>query len=519
MRKKLKEDAFFIKTISKVIVSATENSLMPLVQLSLMFPKMLFWFQKVPKNTSLKSCFDSAKFNFSNPDNLDMIPKCIENLEPSWVFGFTIASIVMSLLSMASTLTMAYFSKPGKKALIKYPSKLFVYFNSIIFQVIPRILAYEAFAFGVVGKLLAPFLIIPSLLILPLLMVSLRAIVYRVYIRLSKRRYTITRPVWASLLFGLSSLYSFNEHNFYSDGKNKNNFVVADETDVEHGGGAKTNTNEEQLDVDEDENDYAEDSIKDATTLPTNVENDKIRKRKDIQLCHIAYDVQSTVENIGLACAGAFNIVDENFDHVYFIVILSILQFFGLTCKAAYYLFLHPWEKLNPQIKKYQYAFGFLIFLLATSILVTIWIYFSVTVKILSACLVSVALIIGLIWLVGSGHLTSIWEDGNKFVSESWTQLAELWTSFWNFESCNNSGCCAVIGGNIRQIARNLRQSRLCPRNYRRVPNNDSTVVHHPEDIEMNQNTTNEFAHDPEEVESLNATVSTNLSVSNIESV
>ena len=100
MRKKLKEDAFFIKTISKVIVSATENSLMPLVQLSLMFPKMLFWFQKVPKNTSLKSCFDSAKFNFSNPDNLDMIPKCIENLEPSWVFGFTIASIVMSLLSI-----------------------------------------------------------------------------------------------------------------------------------------------------------------------------------------------------------------------------------------------------------------------------------------------------------------------------------------------------------------------------------------------------------------------------------
>merc|ERR1711894_207838 len=123
---------------------------------------MLFWFQKVPENHSLKDCFESSNYNFTNPENRDKITECIENLEISWVFAFTIASIITSLLSMASTLTMTYFSKPGRNTWIKHPSKFIVYFISIIFQVVPRILAYEAFAFGVVGKLM-PDLIIPSL--------------------------------------------------------------------------------------------------------------------------------------------------------------------------------------------------------------------------------------------------------------------------------------------------------------------------------------------------------------------
>ena len=557
MRKKLKDDAFFIKTISKVVVSATENSLMPLVQLSLMFPKMLFWFQKVPENHSLKDCFESSNYNFTDPENRDKITECIENLEISWVFAFTIASIVTSLFSMASTLTMTYFSKPGRNTWIKHPSKFIVYFISIIFQVVPRILAYEAFAFGVMGKLM-PDLIIPCLLMLPLLMASLRSIVYGVYIRLSKSRRDITksdRP-WASLLFGLSSIYSFNEHYFYSDDeKNKRLVDIPKEQDVEYGNSSSGDTGENIIlegTIEEEEEleaiHFADDFDPPRQIVTMNVQDETIsspikkqfeeRKRKNIQWCHITYDALSTVENIGLASAGAFNILDENFDPIYFVIILCILQILGLTSKAAYYLFLHPWEKLHPQLKTCQYAFLGLISLLITAIIVTIIYYGAMTMRILVGCIVGVAFIILFIWIVGSGKMASChssfsklnkslkkgiqtkWSTFKEEIQSKWSTFKEGIQSKWSTFKDGIQSTGSRIGQNFRQIARNVRQSQLCPRNYRRVPNNDTTTVdHHPEDIEMNQNTTNEFAHDPEEVESLNATVSTNLSVSNIESV
>ena len=510
MRKKLKDDAFFIKTISKVVVSATENSLMPLVQLSLMFPKMLFWFQKVPENHSLKDCFESSNYNFTNPENRDKITECIENLEVSWVFAFTIASIITSLLSMASTLTMTYFSKPGRNTWIKHPSKFIVYFISIIFQVVPRILAYEAFAFGVVGKLM-PDLIIPSLLILPLLMASLRSIVYGVYIRLSKRS-DITKYVRASLLFGLSSIYSFNEHYFYSDDEKNIVSKVSKEQDVEYGSYSGGYNVEDVEEEDLEAIHYVEDfdpprqivtpiGVQDNENNPSKKQF-KERKRKNIQWCHITYDALSTLENIGLASAGAFNIMDENFDPIYFIIILSILQILGLTSKAAYYLFLHPWEKLHPQLKTCQYAFLGLVSLLILAIIVTIIYYGAMTMRILVGCIVGVAFIIFFIWIVGSGKMASCHSSCSKLNKNLKKGIQSKWSTF-------KEG----IQSKWSRIGQNIRQSRLCPRNYRRVPNNDTA-----QDIEMNLNTTNEVAH-PEEVESLNATVSTNLSVSNIESV
>ena len=49
---RLKDDSFNTVTISKVVTSATENSLMPLVQLSLLFPNIIQLFPKEPLDTS-----------------------------------------------------------------------------------------------------------------------------------------------------------------------------------------------------------------------------------------------------------------------------------------------------------------------------------------------------------------------------------------------------------------------------------------------------------------------------------
>ena len=64
-----------------------------------------------------------------------------------------------------------------------------------------------------------PDLIFPSLLILPLLVCVIRGAVYLFYIKRYRNKIKIERPYRASMLFGLSTIYTFNEHYFYTDDK------------------------------------------------------------------------------------------------------------------------------------------------------------------------------------------------------------------------------------------------------------------------------------------------------------
>ena len=64
-----------------------------------------------------------------------------------------------------------------------------------------------------------PDLIFPSLLILPLLVCVIRGTVYLFYIKRYRNKIKIERPYRASMLFGLSTIYTFNEHYFYTDDK------------------------------------------------------------------------------------------------------------------------------------------------------------------------------------------------------------------------------------------------------------------------------------------------------------
>ena len=82
----------------------------------------------------------------------------------------------------------------------------FFSFFSIICQVVPKIFAYLVFSFGFIGSFKYPNAIIPSILALPLILSLARAIVYRISRRSKSWRF--------SLLFGLSTMYTLNEHDF-----------------------------------------------------------------------------------------------------------------------------------------------------------------------------------------------------------------------------------------------------------------------------------------------------------------
>ena len=151
-------------TIGKIVTSSTENSFMPLLQLSILFPGFMRLFPAtLEKGLDLQDIVS----NNTKGANLRLI--------------VILTSIITSLMSMGIALTETYFSKSGRRT-YKTPGRWLLYFSSILFQVVPKIFAYQVFAFGfvphVAGSEWGPDLIIPVLLGLPLGLSILRAIVF-----------------------------------------------------------------------------------------------------------------------------------------------------------------------------------------------------------------------------------------------------------------------------------------------------------------------------------------------------
>ena len=149
-----------VTAISKLVTAATENSFMPLLQLSLVFPNFIALFPlqaKIESDGSEKD--DNALLGY------------VENLDSRNVkFIIITGSIVTSLFSLAKSLTLTYFSKPGKKS-FQTKASLAVVSLSIILQVIPKIFAYQLFAFGIIGPYVGANFIIPFILLAPMVQV------------------------------------------------------------------------------------------------------------------------------------------------------------------------------------------------------------------------------------------------------------------------------------------------------------------------------------------------------------
>ena len=96
---------------------------------------------------------------------MDPINAILKTLSFHWTTVLIFFSTVSSFLSLATSQTSIYFSSAGKQNQKTLTRRLFI-FTLILLQVIPKVLAFQAFVFGVVKE---PNAVMPVIWILPFL--------------------------------------------------------------------------------------------------------------------------------------------------------------------------------------------------------------------------------------------------------------------------------------------------------------------------------------------------------------
>ena len=72
------------------------------------------------------------------------------------------------------------------------------------------------------------------------------------------------------------------------------------------------------------------------------------KERNSFEKCHIVHDSTSFVVTATMTILGAI-FIKEQFNKTFFIIIMTEMQLFGLLLKGTYYLYMHPWEDMNPR--------------------------------------------------------------------------------------------------------------------------------------------------------------------------
>ena len=71
---------------------------------------------------------------------------------------------------------------------------------------------------------------------------------------------------------------------------------------------------------------------------------------------HVIYDFTSLIITVTMIVLGAIFLEEkllERFEMVLFIIIMVEMLLLGLILKVTYYLYMHPWEDMNPRHKNY----------------------------------------------------------------------------------------------------------------------------------------------------------------------
>ena len=118
------------------------------------------------------------------------------------------------------------------------------------------------------------------------------------------------------------------------------------------------------------------------------------RKRNSFELCHMIYDATSLLTSIALTIIGAIYI-DAKIDPCLFFLVITEMQIFGLILKSTYYLYVHPWEKLNTRHSLYVKVHIAVTVLFVIGFFITVWFYGVNSVKILSICILVLLMPIG----------------------------------------------------------------------------------------------------------------------------
>ena len=104
-------------------------------------------------------------------------------------------------------------------------------------------------------------------------------------------------------------------------------------------------------------------------------------EKKRLEWVHITYDTLSFIEICIVTPLGAEFIIDQNFDKLYFTIIVILMETLGLILASTYYLYLHPWKNINPRYAIYQKIHAMFCLVFIVSFLIVIIVYSSSAVK------------------------------------------------------------------------------------------------------------------------------------------
>ena len=125
----LRDYAEQVSSHSRKLVASTENLLMPMIQFSFLFPTILM----------LSISFDLR------------VRTLFKDLSTNWTSWLIISSTISSLISLGASQTSIHFATPGKRNQRTLVNRVLI-FIIIMLQVLPKLLASQAFAFGCFGS-------------------------------------------------------------------------------------------------------------------------------------------------------------------------------------------------------------------------------------------------------------------------------------------------------------------------------------------------------------------------------
>ena len=123
-------------------------------------------------------------------------------------------------------------------------------------------------------------------------------------------------------------------------------------------------------------------------------QDEEKRKRNSFEFCHMIYDATSLLLTLTLTIIGSIYI-DAKIDPWLFSLVITEMQIFGLILKSTYYLYVHPWEKLNTRHSKYVKVHGAVTILFIIGFFITVYSYGVTSIKILSICILILLMPIG----------------------------------------------------------------------------------------------------------------------------
>ena len=247
--------------------------------------------------------------------------KSVSLVSDNWTSILIVFSIASSILSLVASQTKIYFTSPGKMTQKTLKNKVMI-FVIIMMQVLPKILAVQAFSFGLLGsELQCPDGILVLLLAFPYLSSTCKTLMV-----------ALCLSIFHTLRFDKIKQLFLSPFIFT------------------------------QMEKDEDKDEIGE-SVKKEQCFLT-----------ETGICHLLFDVTSLLENCALSITGAFYIgkYEKNFDPLLFCGIVIGSHTVGLLLKLFYYQFQHPWMTLSDARDCMSKVSKEILFLLAVGIVVGI---------------------------------------------------------------------------------------------------------------------------------------------------